>query len=96
MTSEVRTVIELSDITGIEFECHKCRARMVYPVEDAPLRLTSKCPNCFEPWLVLPDRPQRDETIDDQLKGWIAATGNLRKRQDVLVKIRLQLAPLST
>jgi hypothetical protein len=53
MTVERRTLIELADITGIEFECPNCKTKVFYPLKKEPYRLPQNCPNCNETWLVL-------------------------------------------
>ena len=51
MTIEHRTLIELSDITGIEFECPQCQTKVFYPLAKEPYRLAQSCPNCNQTWL---------------------------------------------
>jgi Zn finger protein HypA/HybF involved in hydrogenase expression len=46
MTSETRTLIDLSDITGIEIECRECSAKVFYPRKKNHDRLVRQCPNC--------------------------------------------------
>ncbi len=46
MTSEIRTVIDVGDIGGIEVECRECAARILYPVEKNNERLLQRCPKC--------------------------------------------------
>lgn len=46
MTSETRTLIDLSDITGIEIECRECSAKVFYPRKNNHDRLIRQCPNC--------------------------------------------------
>jgi hypothetical protein len=44
MTKEIRTLIELSDITGVEFECRKCEAKILYtttPTRSIPMSVRS-------------------------------------------------------
>jgi Zn finger protein HypA/HybF involved in hydrogenase expression len=46
MTSETRTLIDLSDITGIEIECRDCTAKVFYPRKNNHERIARQCPNC--------------------------------------------------
>jgi DNA-directed RNA polymerase subunit RPC12/RpoP len=48
MTSEVRTVVDIGDILGVEVECRNCKAKVSFPVEKSYERLLSQCPNCNE------------------------------------------------
>lgn len=46
MTSETRTLIDFSDIAGVEIECldPQCGAKIVYPRNNH--RIAKQCPNC--------------------------------------------------
>ena len=46
MTTEVRTMIDLADIDGIEIECQECTAKIAYPIEKTHEKFSPKCPNC--------------------------------------------------
>ena len=46
MTSEMRTLLELADISGVEIECRECEAKIFYPRENNHERIASQCPNC--------------------------------------------------
>lgn len=48
MTSETKTMIELSDVAGIEVECRECKAKIIYPIEKSHDRISQQCPNCNE------------------------------------------------
>ncbi len=51
MTRETRTTIEPNDITAVEFECRKCKARLVAKLDslkDCPVF----CPRCQEQWVI--------------------------------------------
>lgn len=48
MTSEIRTMVDIGDILGVEVECRKCKAKVFYPTEKSYERLLSQCPNCNE------------------------------------------------
>jgi hypothetical protein len=53
MTSEIRTVIDISDILGVEIECRKCKAKVFYPTEKSYERLLPQCPNCNEDLFII-------------------------------------------
>lgn len=52
MTSETRTLIDISDIVAIEFECPSCHTKIVEPitvVEDENRKgLPAQCPICSQ------------------------------------------------
>jgi hypothetical protein len=89
MTSEHRTLIDLTDITGVEFECTHCGAKVLYPF-DRHDRLIDQCPNCHEHWLV--DSPMRHPsaaTTADGVKKVIASLHLLSKDPMVRARVRL-------
>jgi hypothetical protein len=49
MMLETRQLIGFEDVAGIQYECLKCHARYILPV-DAAQRYPSKCANCNEDW----------------------------------------------
>ena len=49
MTSETRTLVDVSDISGIEL--NKCGAKILYPLEKYQIAL-SQCPNCNDHWFL--------------------------------------------
>ncbi len=50
MTAETRTTIEIADIVAFEFECCKCKARVVRPLTDEN-KIPMRCVNCnAEQW----------------------------------------------
>jgi hypothetical protein len=49
MTSEIRTLIELSDIMGIEIECPECHLTIAYPMAKL-VRMVANCPHCNQDW----------------------------------------------
>jgi hypothetical protein len=46
MTSETRTMVDISDIIGVEIECQECMAKIAYPREKNQERIAQRCPNC--------------------------------------------------
>lgn len=96
MSSESRTFIELSDITGVEFECPKCEAKILYPIKKHYEPLPQNCPSCGAAWFdenpALPfDQPRIVEIVQKTLISLhnIAATPAIRSR------VRLNLKDLS-
>lgn len=50
MTTESRTLIELSGIIGIEFTCSECKTRVLFPITQPALQLAGRCPSCNAEW----------------------------------------------
>jgi len=50
MTIDNSLVFDITDITNIQFECKKCKARCAASLSDWKMVVTH-CPNCREPWL---------------------------------------------
>jgi hypothetical protein len=50
MTFEQRTLIDLSDIVGVEFECHACKAKVALS-SNAERTMFWECPVCNRDWL---------------------------------------------
>jgi hypothetical protein len=52
MPAETRTVIDLTDILGVEFECPECKAQITLPTQPkTPVeKLVNHCPNCRFLW----------------------------------------------
>lgn len=90
MTSETRTLIELTDIAGIEFECRKCGAKVLYPLAKHHDRLADICPNCYEPWFLNPaNQHPSSPTTADGVKRVIVGLHNLAKSELVSAQVRL-------
>ena len=51
MTIETKGTIELRDISSFEFECAKCRSRIVLTVRTFK-RVPTRCPDCDTQWLM--------------------------------------------
>ena len=49
MTSEIRTLIELGDVTGIEITCPQCQVKVLYPISKG-FKLAYTCSQCNKPW----------------------------------------------
>src|SRR6267154_1619756 len=50
MTIDNSLVFDITDITNIQFECKKCKARCAASLSDWKMVVTH-CPNCRELWL---------------------------------------------
>jgi hypothetical protein len=50
MTIEQRTLIEIRDILGVEFECHACKAKVALAA-NTERTLFFECPVCHCDWL---------------------------------------------
>jgi hypothetical protein len=92
MTSETRTMVELKDVLGVEFECPKCHFKVLYPAASSFERLATKCPHCYEPWFLIPEGPQGEETLDDVVKQWLTVMRNLPTRKDMFATMRLHVS----
>ncbi len=72
MPSESRTFIALSDIAGVEFECPKCQAKILYPIKKHYQPLPQNCPSCGQTWFdenpnVAADQPKVAELVQRTL-----------------------------
>jgi DNA-directed RNA polymerase subunit RPC12/RpoP len=65
MTAKLRTLIELRDIIGIEYECANCHTRYGVLI-DSFARRTTQCPNCRLEWME-GGEPIGDGISNDQL-----------------------------
>lgn len=95
MTSETRTLVELRDITAIEFSCPHCTAKILYPFDTKHGRLATNCPSCNESWL-LPNGPNMHPTAKTILQEMLALFAALQTAiadTRIAAKIRLQVAP---
>lgn len=90
MTSEVRTLIELTDILGLEIDCQACHARFVYPLSSAR-KAIHKCPNCNENWFIT----ERSTDAPKQLLELLEIIDALAQTKDIFPKIQLALRPLN-
>jgi hypothetical protein len=89
MTSEHRTLIELVDITGIEFECKNCTAKILYPLQESYKRLSEQCPNCLEPWFAKGSMNPNVPTPADEVKKIFATLHKVATSPQILAQVRL-------
>ncbi len=96
MASESRTLIQLSDILGVEFECPKCQAKILYPIKTHYEPLPESCPCCGQLWFNenpgLPaDQPRVVELVQKTLTG----LHNISETPAIRARVRLNIADLS-
>ncbi len=89
MTIQKRTLIELSDIAAIEFECSHCQARLSIPIANTDRRIGS-CPNCRQEWL---PRGSSGSPSDEQLVELFIDRLRQLQGRTLGAAIRLQLSP---
>lgn len=90
MTSEIRNLVDLKDITGLEIDCHKCHAKFIYPLHGEQSRSSVfACPSCREAWFV----NQRPTPAPEQIIAFMKDLELLSKHPDIFPTIRLSLAP---
>jgi hypothetical protein len=93
MVSETRTLIEMTDIVGIEFACRKCGAKILYPLAEHYNRLSEKCPNCYEPWFTKNVAAHSSaETAADEVKKIFATLHKVATSPEVLAQVRLSIS----
>jgi hypothetical protein len=98
MTREIRTLIDLSDIQGIEIECQnpQCKAKVMLPITSQLPQHDYRCSQCNADWF--------GSTYDSRTgQGFAAAVGQIndlmkritqlasKERSDVHVPIRLHI-----
>jgi uncharacterized protein (DUF983 family) len=94
MTTETRTLIELKDIKGIEFECPHCGSKTLYTLEKQFQRLVDGCPNCNEDWFA-PKSPvahPSTPTVAKQVLEGLIGFQKLLTRADIFAHVRLHIA----
>jgi DNA-directed RNA polymerase subunit RPC12/RpoP len=90
MTSEIRNLVELKDIAGLEIDCHNCHAKFLYPLHNGTRRTSVfACPSCSEKWFVS-ERPSNAPT---RLLDFMRDLETLSEDKDIYPSIRLSLAP---
>jgi hypothetical protein len=50
MTIDNSVIFDITDITNIQFECKKCKARFATSLSEWKT-IVNQCPNCYMPWL---------------------------------------------
>ena len=88
MTVQKRTLIEPSDIIGIEYECSHCGSRYLVQVIRFDRRV-AHCPNCHEPWLAAGAVNRQSD--DQAVAQLVDALKEIQSRK-LGVVVRLELA----
>jgi hypothetical protein len=98
MTREIRTLIELPDILGVEIECQneKCRAKVMVPISSSFSRRDGACPQCNAQWFGAnfdPSTRQMAAAAIDQINELMDQIRFLssKERSDIHVPIRLHV-----
>ena|SRR2546423_15320284 len=90
MTIETRTLIEVTDMMAIEFECPHCHIRYSVKLESGADRNVHDCPNCNEHWFT-DNHPISTKQSDLRLiLGFMAAIREMQSREFNAI-IRLEL-----
>ncbi len=89
MTIQTRTLISLSDLIGMEYECTHCHVKYSVPLQKLD-RPTLACPNCKEQWFDHPRGPAVDVS-EDALQHFVDCLRFLQARQLPGVALRLEI-----
>jgi Zn-finger nucleic acid-binding protein len=95
MPSESRTFIALSDISGVEFECPKCQAKILYPIKKHYEPLPQNCPSCGQVWFdenpnLAADQPKVGELVQRTL----ISLHNITETPAIRARVRLNVENL--
>jgi predicted RNA-binding Zn-ribbon protein involved in translation (DUF1610 family) len=95
MPSESRTFIALSDISGVEFECPKCQAKILYPIKKHYQPLPQNCPSCGQVWFdenpnLAADQPKVAELVQRTL----ISLHNITETPAIRARVRLNVENL--
>ena len=92
MTKETRTLVEITDIDGLDFECPKCGTRITYPLATFPREINTRCPGCPQDWFVgdikIPGNPTYGPVAIAKL---VEALQDLPNRADIHAHVRLHM-----
>ncbi|SRR6266436_2779479 len=99
MTSESRTLIEASDVLGIDLECpnQKCKARAFYPIRNSEPKIPFACHSCNADWFALAPDPRSGAAASKAIEQIKVLMRHLilldtANRSDIYAKVRLQVA----
>lgn len=96
MSSESRTFIELSDITGVEFECPKCQAKILYPIKKHYEPLPENCPSCSQALFdENPALPPGQPRIVEMVQKTLVSLHNMSETPAIRTWVRLNIKDLS-
>lgn len=96
MTREIRTLIDLSDIQGIEIECQKCNAKMMLPITSQLAHNDGRCPHCHAEWFGTNYDARSGQAFAaavGQINDFMKRIAHLttKERSDIYVPIRLHV-----
>jgi hypothetical protein len=90
VTSETRTLVDITDIAGVEFKCKHCDAQILYPIERLdPERLLRNCPNCKEEWFFFGGDLKTNDF--DLLRQFVIGLKMLLSRESIKAQISWQV-----
>jgi predicted RNA-binding Zn-ribbon protein involved in translation (DUF1610 family) len=96
MPSESRTFIELSDISGVEFECPKCQAKILYPIKRHYEPLPENCPSCGQKWFDHnPALPEGQSQVVELVQKTLISLHNITETPAIRAHVRLNIKDLS-
>ena len=92
MATETRTFLKLSDISGVEFECRKCGAKILYPIKKHYDPLPENCPSCSAPLFDNnPNLPSDQPQIVELVQKTLISLHNISDTPAVHAQVRLYL-----
>jgi len=93
MPSESRTFIQLSDLLGVEFECPKCRAKILYPIKKHYEPLPESCPSCGQLWFnENPGLPPGQPRIVELVQKTFTSLHNISETPAIRARVRLNIS----
>lgn len=100
MTREIRTLIELRDILGVEIECPKCKAKTFAPITADFSEVALRCFQCRVPWFGSSFDPVSGRDFAAAVQQIQKLVDSIRQlstdqRSDVHAGIRLHVSGLS-
>jgi hypothetical protein len=88
--------IQLSDILGVEFECPKCQAKILYPIKRHYDPLPEGCPSCGQLWFnENPDLPAGQPRIVELVQKTLISLHNISETAAIRTRVRLNIQDLS-
>jgi hypothetical protein len=95
MPSESRTFIQLTDILGVEFECPKCEAKILYPIKKHYDPLPESCPSCGERWFnENSNLPENQPRIVELVQKTLTSLHNIAETPAIEARVRLNIKDL--
>lgn len=92
MPSESRTFIQLTDILGVEFECPKCQAKILYPIKKHYEPLPENCPSCGQVWFdENPNLPANEPKIVELVQKTFTSLHNIAETPAIQARVRLNI-----